>query len=139
MISFSKREDYSILLISALAVNYKKRLIPLSEIAKEYKISVLFLRNLANNLRKKDIIGAVEGKNGGYFLNKDPKKFKIGEILTLFSKKPIIRCCSNLKDIEKCRIKDVCRPGFAWRKINKEFLDKISKLTILEFMNYKYV
>ena len=44
MIKLSRREDYAVILVNELAKEYKKRLIPLSEIAGEYSISLLFLR-----------------------------------------------------------------------------------------------
>ncbi|RJQ36094.1 Rrf2 family transcriptional regulator [Candidatus Microgenomates bacterium] len=140
MIRFSKKEDYAVILINKLVQNYSKRLIPLSEIAKEYKISVLFLRNLAGQLKKSGIIEAVEGKNGGYYLAKEPKDFKVGEVLSVFSKKPMLDCCPleslKIKKI-KCAKEDYCIPGFVWRKLNKSFLEKIYNLSLDEFVNYK--
>lgn len=136
MIRFSKKEDYAVILVNKLAVNYQKRLIPLSEISKEYKISVLFLRNLANELRKKGVIKAKEGKNGGYFLPKNPKNLKVGEVLKVFSQKPLLECCSKSK-IFNCPKEKICHTKHIWRKINKDFLQKISNLTFDEFINYK--
>lgn len=137
MIHFSKKEDYAVILVNELALNYKKRLIPLSEVAREYKISVLFLRNLVNILRKTGIVGAIEGKKGGYFLQKNPKTFKIGEILNAFSKKPMLECCPKLKQFNLCPKEKICSTKHIWRKINREFLEKISNLTFDQFMNYK--
>jgi len=133
MYRFSKKEDYAFILIAKLTQNYKKRLISLSEIAKEYNISPLFLRNLANNLRNNKIIGAIEGAKGGYFLLKNPKKIKVGEILNSLSSKALFECCSS----RTCPREKICPAGFSWRKINKEFLDKIYNLSFTEFINKK--
>lgn len=139
MLRFSKREDYAVILLSKLTKNYGKKLIPLSEVAREYKISVLFLRNLANELRNADIIKAIEGKNGGYFLQKDPKTLKMGEILQIFSKTPLLECCSfDQKHKNACKKTSICDPGFIWRRLNKEFLENIYNLSLLEFTNYKF-
>ena len=143
MIRFSKREDYAVILISKLAENYKKRLVSLSEIAKEYSISLLFLRNIANDLRVSGVVRALEGKNGGYALVHNPKTLKMGKILPVFSKDSIIKCCSftkkSLKNHRegKCPKQGICKPGYIWRKINKDFLDKISSLSVAEFLLYK--
>lgn len=136
MIRFSRREDYAIILINKLVESYNQRLVPLSEIAREFKISLLFLRNLALELNHAGIIKAVEGKNGGYYLFKHPSKLKVGEILSLFSKKPILECCGLGKGKTKCNKENFCEPGFIWRKLNKEFLDKVYNLSFLEFINY---
>lgn len=133
MIHFSKREDYAIILINKLAQNYNKRLVPLSEVAREYNISPLFLRNLANILRKNKIIGAIEGVKGGYFLLKNPKKIKVGDIFNSFSSKALFECCSS----KTCPREKICPAGSSWRKINKEILGKIYNLSLTEFINKK--
>ena len=140
MIRFSRREDYAIVIIGTLAEAFKKRLVPLSEIAKEYKISSLFLRNLANELREAGIIKAVEGKNGGYYLTRDPHEIKMGEILSIFSKKQHLICCpaninSNFKRI--CPKEKYCVAGNVWRGLNKEFMDKVYSLSLKAFLEYK--
>lgn len=138
MLSFSKSEDYTMIILSELAKNYKKRLVPLSKIAKENKISILFLRNLANELRRAGIITAVEGKNGGYLLQNDPRILKVKKILGVFSKKPFLECCPlGKRHSGICKKAQSCEPGFIWRRLNKEFLEKIYNLSLLEFINYK--
>lgn len=139
MIRFSRREDYAVILVTTLAQSYSKRLVSLSEIAKSYKLSLLFLRNVANDLRSKGVVQAVEGKKGGYELSKSPKTLKMGEVLKAFSTEPLLQCCSafsieNAKS--RCPQEGFCRAGYIWRKLNREFLEKISSLSIDEFMHY---
>src|SRR3989338_9112943 len=133
MIKFSRREDYAVILVNTLAREYKKRLVPLSEIAKEYNISLLFLRNLAGELRNAGVIKAVEGKFGGYFLVKAPEKIKMGEILGIFSESLLLVCCpSGRKDSHQriCPQRNHCVAGNTWRQLNKEFIDKVYSLTL---------
>lgn len=141
MVRFSRKEDYAVILINTLALHYNTNLVPLSDVAKEYNISLLFLRNLAMELRIAGIIKAVEGKNGGYFLVKHPSKVKMGDVLSVFSKRPMLECCFHLNGRSprqtKCSKEEFCKPGFIWRKLNKEFLDKIYRMSITEFMRYK--
>lgn len=137
MIRFSRSEDYALILVNYLAKVYGKQHVPLSKIAREYKISILFLRNLANILRHGGIVGAIEGKNGGYYLDKDPKQLKIGEILALFPRDAMLECCSRGDATGTCDKVDFCDTGSIWRKLNKEFLDKVSRLSINEFIHYK--
>lgn len=139
MIRFSKREDYAIILVNELARQYKKRLVPLSEIARDYSISVLFLRNLAHDLKNAGIIKAVEGKTGGYYLLKDPQKLKMGNVLSIFSKNQLLECCNTTNDIGHSRIcpkQDHCITGNVWRRLNKEFIDKVYNLSLFEFLRY---
>lgn len=151
MIRFSRREDYAVILITKLAEAFEKRLIPLSGIAKEYRLSLLFLRNVANDLRTKGLISAVEGKNGGYSLSKNPTQLKMGEVLKAFSNEPLLACCSSFQDnsvnqsnhvamkhaSERCAQEGFCRTGYIWRKLNREFLERVSSLSVQEFMEYR--
>jgi len=138
MIRFSRSEDYAVLLVNELALNYEISRIPLSQIAKKYNISSLFLRNLANTLVHAGIIRGVEGKKGGYLLVKSPGELKLGEVLTVFSDKPMLECCSYGKHKNSCDKVDICPTGRVWRKLNKEFLDKVSNMTLAEFINYRH-
>ncbi len=136
MLYFSKQEDYAIVLLTKLAKNYNGKRVSLTEIAREYNISLLFLRNLAQELRRSGIIKAKEGKNGGYFLDKDPKELKVGEVLGIFEKRPMLDCCSlsYVKKKTKCSREKVCEVSKIWKKMNKEFLEKVSSLTFYDFI-----
>ncbi|OGH42639.1 MAG: hypothetical protein A3H79_03070 [Candidatus Levybacteria bacterium RIFCSPLOWO2_02_FULL_36_8b] len=136
MLYFSKQEDYAIVLVTRLAKNYNKKLISLSEIAKEYNISPLFLRNIANLLGRNGVIKAKEGKNGGYFLDKNPKELKVGEVLGIFEKRPMLDCCSlaHVKKKTKCSREKVCEVSKVWKKMNAEFMEKISSVTFYDFI-----
>lgn len=136
MIRFSRSEDYAVILVNYLSLYYNKRSVPLSEIANKYSISPLYLRNLANTLKKKGVLYAVEGKKGGYSLTKSPDKILMGDVLSAFSQKPMLECCSHGSTNMGCDKVDVCPTGHIWRKLNKDFLKKISTLTLQEFMNY---
>lgn len=137
MIRFSKSEDYAIILINALSRACEKRPIPLSEIAAEYKISILFLKKLAISLKHAGILGALEGKNGGYFLLKDPSVLTIGEVLSVISQKPIVDCCSGKKTHSICSQKAICHPGITWRRFHKEFIEKLYTTAFNDFMQNK--
>lgn len=136
MVKFSKREDYGIILMAKLYQNYGKKLTPLSEVAREYKISTLFLRQLADSLRKAGIISAVEGRNGGYELKKSPKAINVGQIIAALSGRSILECC-QLNKRGKCLKEKFCQPGFAWRKLNNQFLEKIYHLSLEKFFTYE--
>ncbi|MEN9407937.1 MAG: hypothetical protein RLZZ455_1153 [Candidatus Parcubacteria bacterium] len=141
MIRFSRSEDYAIVIVGTLAKEYlqAKKPIPLSEIAKEYAISLLFLRNLANELREAGVIKALEGKNGGYFLTKHPNEIKMGEILAIFSSKRHLECCpvGGISHRDRiCPKEQYCVAGNIWRQLNKEFIDKVYGLSLLEFLQY---
>lgn len=128
MIRFSKRGDYAVIIINELVKHFGKQLIPLSHIAKTHKLSPFFLRNVATDLRRAGLIDAIEGKNGGYKLNRPPKFIYAGEIIHAVSKHPIYSCCQKTKD-GKCIAKS-CPHGFSLRRLNNEFIEQVSGMTL---------
>lgn len=132
MIRFSKREDYAVILVDTLAQNFDKRFVPLSEVARRYRISLLFLRNIALDLRRAGLITAIEGKKGGYKLTKHPRDIRLGEVMKAFVKEqPLFSCCQNTTD-GKCSISS-CPHGFSLRRLSNEFMEKIANLSLAEF------
>lgn len=137
MVKFSKTEEYALILISVLAHSYQKKLTPLSEVSHTYSIPLLFLRNIANTLMHGGVISAVEGKKGGYALSKDPNILTIGDVLQLFTKSVHSACCEIGRENGKCVKAVVCQPTLAWWKINQEFIEKVSKLSLTDFQRYQ--
>lgn len=130
MIRFAKSEDYALILVQSLTNAYKKRLVPLSEIAKANHLSLLFLRNIAASLKKTGFITAIEGKNGGYKLTKDPQSIQLGNIIEASSKKTFFSCCQKTKD-GKCQAK-TCPHGFSLRRLQNQFLEKVYLIKLSE-------
>lgn len=130
MIRFAKSEDYALILVQSLTKEYKKRLVPLSEIAKKYSLSLLFLRNIAASLKRAGFITAVEGKKGGYKLVKDPQSIQLGNIIEASSKKTFFSCCQKTKD-GKCQAK-TCPHGFSLRRLQNQFLKQIYAIKLSE-------
>lgn len=130
MMRFSRSEDYAVILVDELAKHYEKRLVSLSEIAKLHRLSLLFLRNVAKDLRKAHIIEAVEGKNGGYKLVKHPNKLALGQIIEAVAKRPLFTCCQDTTD-GKCHT-NKCSHGFSLQRLNNEVLEKIYNMRLSE-------
>lgn len=123
MILFSKREDYGMMLMTELLNEFGKRLIPLSEVSKNHEIPLLFLRNIASDLRKAGFIRAVEGKKGGYKLARNPNEIQFGQVLETLRKKPLFSCCQDTKD-GRCSA-SLCSHGFSPRRLTNEFFEGI--------------
>lgn len=140
MIRFSKHEDYAVILVNTLAGEYQKRLVPLSEVAREYNLSLFFLRNVARGLRKADLIYATEGKTGGYSLAKPPQDILLGDILHVFSKRELFTCCPPQmkgKHQRVCPKRNSCISGNMWQILNKEFIARVYNLSLLDVMMKK--
>lgn len=134
MVHFSRSEDYAVIFVNTLTASYKKRFIPLSKIAKTNSLSLLFLRNIASRLRAAGIVKAIEGKNGGYALAKNPKMIALGKVIEASCGRSLFSCCQQTKD-GKCH-STLCPHGFSLRRLQNKFLENIYNLTLSEVANH---
>ena len=126
----SKREDFSLIVMSILAQNYSPDFIPLSYIAQKTNLSPLFLKHIANKLKARGLIGSKEGMSGGYRLIKEPQKITMGDILESVSEGIIEPSCYKTA----CRIKrEKCRVFSFWRDINKQLFSYLSAITLADY------
>lgn len=124
----TKYQDYGILLMAKLAQNWRKRLVPLSEVGRFYHISPLFLKHLAAALKKAKLIKSKEGASGGYALVRHPETISLRQILQVFAGPQILAPgCLNTS----CPVKK-CAPKLVWQKINKEILKSLEKISLAE-------
>lgn len=72
---------YGLTIMIELARNYGAGPISLKTIAKNHKLSVHYLEQLASPLRNNQFIKSIRGAHGGYLLNKHPKEVNVGDIL----------------------------------------------------------
>jgi Rrf2 family protein len=132
MIRFSREEDYSIAFLTYLAKCSNGRKASLAEVARKYNISVSYLRSIASTLVDAEIVG--HDKNSGrYFLLKNTKRFTIGDLVSIFSKKAASACCS--KSI--CDKREFCDTVNEWRRIDDNVFRQIASLSVNDFALYQ--
>lgn len=110
----------------------KEKYVRIREISEKEKISIQYLEQILYRLKKKKLIYAKRGPNGGYRINKAPKDISVYEIFeTLESKIKIVMCGKN---IDSCVGKD-CTTMYLWNKINNAIIDIMKSTSIQELMD----
>ena len=120
--------------MTELLKEFGVRIVPLSQVSKAHHIPLFFLRNIAADLRRAGFIKAIEGKNGGYSLAKDPSSIQFGKVIEVLAKKPLFSCCRNTKD-GRCRV-DLCKHGFSPRRLANEFFKSIYNKNLAEIIHH---
>lgn len=85
-----------------LAKEYGKGILMINEIAESEKIPKRFLESILLELKKNGYLGSKLGKNGGYFLIKNPKDINLLEIVRLFEGSIALLPCTSEKYYEPC-------------------------------------
>lgn len=98
----SNKTKYGIKALIYLCKNQEKAPISISKIAEQENIPRKFLETILLTLRKGKILGSKKGKNGGYYLLKDPNEIVMTEVLRLLGGPIAMIPCVSLNFYESC-------------------------------------
>jgi len=107
--------------------------VTIKKISEEQHVSVAYLEQILNKLRRAGIIKSVKGPGGGYMLARDPKLISIGEILKELEGPVAITSCLDPK--EGCVRVDSCVTHLLWKSLGdniKRFLDGMKLQDLLQ-------
>ena len=130
----SSKGRYALRVMLELAEHSREEFIPLKVITERQKISKKYLESIMVMLSKARLVEAMHGKGGGYKLSKEPKEYKIGDILRLTegTLSPVM-CLEENAPI--CESVDKCKTFPLWKGLNKvitEYLDGITLEDVLQ-------
>lgn len=129
---FSRKIDYGIILLKALTPTFSSgEFWAISKIAKQSKISQVFLEKLAEVLRERGYLQARRGSKGGYRLRKNPRKINLLDIIETFEESSLMRClCPTAK--KRCVLSSTCPARRNWRKLNKTIKNIFKKTALTD-------
>jgi len=107
--------------------------VTIKKISEEQHVSVAYLEQILNTLRKAGIIKSVKGPGGGYVLNKTPDNISIGAILRELDGPVAITSCLDPK--EGCMRIDGCVTHLLWKSLGEKieaFLDNMTLQDLIE-------
>jgi Rrf2 family protein len=117
-----------------LAKEYGRGILMINEIAESEKIPKRFLESILLELKKNGYLSSKLGKNGGYYLIKNPKEINLLEIVRLFEGSiALLPCtsekyyepCEHCKDEKTCAIRGTFKDirDYTYRKMAETSLD----------------
>jgi Rrf2 family protein len=99
----TQKTRYAIFALVKLAREYDKGPIQIVQIAESEKIPKRFLEAILLELKKNGFLDSKLGKNGGYFLNKQPTEINLLEIVRLFEGAIALLPCISEKYYKPCQ------------------------------------
>lgn len=133
MLRLSTKGQYGVRAMFEIAEGYDRGPITIKEISERQAVSVSFLEQILNKLRKADIIKSVKGPGGGYILTKAPDKVSIGAILRELEGPVAITSC--LDPEEGCIRVEGCVTHLLWKSLGEKieaFLDNMTLEDLLD-------
>jgi Rrf2 family protein len=128
MLKLSTKGQYGVRAMFELAKNYNKGPLTIREIAKRQGVSISYLEQLMNRLRKSELIKSRKGPGGGYIINREPAEISVGMILNSLEGPVAITQCLD-PTAKGCKRVEGCVARLLWKSLGEkieEFLDTIN-------------
>ena len=87
---FSTRTLYGLKAVLVLASRFGEGSVSVSQIAKKEGLSVAYLEQILNALKKKGFVKSVRGPQGGYVLVKKPSEIRLDTLLYVLGNKNLL-------------------------------------------------
>ena len=132
----TQKTRYSILAMVRLAKEYGKGTLMINEIAESEKVPKRFLESILLELKNNGYLGSRLGKNGGYYLIKNPGEVNLLEIVRLFEGSiALLKCtsekyyepCEHCKDEQTCSIRETFKDirDYTFKKLEGTTLEML--------------
>ncbi|UCH80464.1 MAG: RrF2 family transcriptional regulator [Nitrospiraceae bacterium] len=128
MLKLSTKGQYGVRAMFELAKHYDQGPLTIKEIAARQGVSVSYLEQLLNRLRKSKLIKSRKGPGGGYLINKKPDEISVGMILHSLEGPVAITQCLD-PSAKGCKRIDGCVARMLWKSLGEkieDFLDTIN-------------
>ena len=107
--------------------------IPLKEIAESEGISQKYLESIMTTLSKAGFVDAVQGKGGGYRLNRTPEEYTVGSILKLTEGGLSAVSCTS-QGPTACSRTQCCQTKPMWERLDKMIDECFEGITIADLL-----
>lgn len=125
---FSKKCELGLQAVLFLSAQEESKVFNAKEVSDQLKVPKEFVSKVMQILTDSGIIGSKKGKNGGFYLAKDPKKIKLIDIVESIDGLDIFYNC--VLGFPGCSIKEPCPVHDEWGKLRDQAYKMLSKETL---------
>ena len=130
----SSRGRYALRVLLDLAQHREDGYVPMHVIAQRQGISKKYMEQIMPALTKGGLVDSVQGKRGGYRLNRPPQEYSVGEILRLTEGGLAPVACLDHEPLECPRAAE-CATLPLWQGLSRvisEYLDSVTLQDLLD-------
>ncbi len=122
---FSKKCELAIQAVLFLSTKSEKKIYNSLDVSKELKVPKEFVSKMLQTLTESGIVGSKKGKNGGFYLARDPKDIKIIEIVEIIDGLEVFTTC--VLGFPNCSDEHPCPVHEKWGSIRDETYHMLSE------------
>ncbi len=132
MLRLSTKGQYGVRAMFEVARGYNNGPITIKEISERQALSVAYLEQILNKLRKAGIIKSIKGPGGGYVLSRKPGNISIGAILKELEGPVAITSCLDPK--EGCIRIEGCVTYLLWKSLGENIEAFLNDMTLKDLL-----
>jgi len=134
MFRISRRLDYGLQVMIALAGNTTGRPIPSAQLSESLNIPLPFLHQIAHSLMQAGLIKATPGPRGGLRLNHPAKNISVLKIAEVLEGPICLTPC--LEEPEDCPRNEICTSKLMWEELQNSIVAYLSSTTLEKLAAY---
>jgi len=116
-----------------LALNQTGGFIPLKDISERQDITVKYLEQIVIPLTRAGYLKSSRGAGGGYRLARNPKEYKIGNILRIMEGNLSPVACLE-DDPNECPRSEICPTLSFWEGLNRTIEEYVDSVTLEDLL-----
>ena len=131
----SKKTRYAMVALIKLAKEYGSGPILIKDIADSENIPKKFLETILRDLKNAGIVNSKRGKDGGYYLNKEPDQVNLATIIRIFDPPIAFLPCVTYLYHESCDVQkeeNSCGINQIFKEIRDVTVTMLKKATLAE-------
>ncbi len=129
----STRGRYALRVMLDLADNRSDGYIAMKKVAERQGLSLKYIERIMPVLSKNNYVEGVHGKGGGYRLSKEPKEYRVGDILRVAEGDLAPVTCLSC-NAEKCDRADTCPTLPMWTEFHNMVNNYFDGITLADLM-----
>lgn len=132
MLRLSTKGQYGVRAMFEVARRYPDNPVTIKEISERQAVSVAYLEQILNKLRRAGLIKSVKGPGGGYLLAKEPGDTSIGAILNELEGPVALTSC--LDPDEGCSKVEGCVIHLLWSSLGEKIEAFLETMTLKDLI-----
>jgi Rrf2 family protein len=134
----SKKAKYAVHALVHLAKEYEQGPVVISDISDEEHIPKKFLETILLELKNAGIVNSKKGRNGGYYLIKDPEEVNMADVHRLFDGAIALLPCVTYQYYERCeecQDEETCAIRKAIKEVRDQTVEIMKRYSLAELMH----
>lgn len=128
---FSKKCELGLQAVLLLSVKEKANILNATQISDELKVPKEFVSKVLQTLTDSGIVGSKKGKNGGFYLAKNPADIRLNSIVEAIDGLRVFENC--VLGFPGCSCDNPCPVHNTWGKIRDDAFKMLSQETLEDF------